>query len=77
MQEHHPLTRDFPEYKTKIHQLKTENAHFARLEKEYEDLDKEIARLLSGIEHASDSEVEQKKLRRVALKDQIYALLSA
>ncbi|MFN3888519.1 MAG: YdcH family protein [Aquabacterium sp.] len=75
--DHHPLIKDFPELKDRIHTLKMSSAHFARLEKEYEELDKAIVRLESGIEHSSASELEQKKLQRVALKDELYALLKA
>ena len=50
---------------------------FARLEREYEDLDKAIVRLESGIEHGSSAELEQKKQQRVTLKDELYALLKA
>lgn len=75
--DHHPLIKDFPELKDRIHTLKMSSAHFARLEKEYEELDKAIVRLESGIEHSSANELEQKKLQRVALKDELYALLKA
>jgi len=77
IQEHHPLAKDFPELKDRIHALKTSSAHFVRLEREYEDLDKEIVRLETGVEHASSTEIEQKKLRRVSLKDELYAMLTA
>ena len=75
--DHHPLAQDFPELKDKIHALKLSSSHFARLEREYEDIDKEIVRLEAGIEHASSSDIDQRKLRRVALKDELYALLTA
>lgn len=77
IQEHHPLAKDFPELKDRIHALKTGNSHFARLEREYEELDKEIVRLETGVEHASSSDLEGKKQRRVNLKDELYALLKA
>lgn len=77
IQDHHPLAKDFPELKDRIHVLKTGNAHFARLEREYEDLDKEIVRLETGVEHASSAEIENKKQRRVSLKDELYAMLKA
>lgn len=75
--DHHPLIKDFPELRERIHALKTSDTHFARLEREYEDLDKAIVRLESGIEHGSSAELEQKKLQRVTLKDELYALLKA
>ena len=77
MQEHHPLIKDFPELRDKIHALKGSNAHFVKLEREYEEVDKEIVRLESGIEHSSSADLEQKKLRRVTLKDELYAMLTA
>lgn len=77
IQDHHPLAKDFPELKGRIHDLKVGNAHFARLEREYEDLDKEIVRMETGVEHASSIDLESKKQRRVALKDELYALLKA
>ena len=77
IQEHHPLAKDFPELKDRIHALKTSSAHFVRLEREYEDLDKETVRLETGVEHASSADLEGKKQRRVSLKDELYALLKA
>ena len=77
MQDHHPLAKDFPELKDKIHSLKTSNTHFAKLEREYEDLDKAIVRLETGVEHGSSSELEQKKQLRVSLKDELYNMLKA
>lgn len=75
VQDHHPLAADFPDFKDKIHALKTSDPHFARLEREYEDTDKAIVRLETGLEHSSDAELEQLKLKRVTLKDQLYAIL--
>lgn len=77
IQDHHPLAKDFPELKDKIHSLKTSNAHFAKLEREYEDLDKAIVRLETGVEHGSSIELEQKKQQRVTLKDELYNMLKA
>lgn len=77
IQDHHPLAKDFPEFKDKIHALKTSNTHFAKLEREYEDLDKAIVRLETGVEHGSSIELEQKKQQRVSLKDELYNLLKA
>jgi uncharacterized protein len=75
--DNHSLARDFPEFKDKIHQLKQSNHHFARLNTDYEDIDKAVIRLETGVEHGSDAELESKKLRRVQLKDELYAMLKA
>lgn len=72
--EHHSLARDFPELRERLHALKSD-AHFSRLQQEYDHLDREICRLEEGIEHASDEAVEQLKMRRVHLKDELYTLL--
>ena len=77
VQDHHPLAKDFPELKDKIHALKTSNAHFAKLERDYEEVDKAIVRLETGVEHSSSAELEQKKLQSVSLKDELYSMLKA
>jgi uncharacterized protein YdcH (DUF465 family) len=38
--EHHPLIKEFPEHKEKIHELKVNNNHFRKLAFEYEGIDK-------------------------------------
>ncbi len=73
--EHHSLVKEFPEYKEKIHELKANNAHFARLFEEYENVDKEIYRIEEGIETPSDEFTESLKLKRVELKDELYKML--
>lgn len=73
--EHHYLAGDLPEFKEKIHQLKLENAHFSKLFDNYEEIDKTIYRIEEGIETASDDYVEELKLQRVKLKDELYDML--
>ncbi|MEY4428143.1 MAG: hypothetical protein RLZZ182_832 [Pseudomonadota bacterium] len=73
--DNHPLARDFPEHKDRIHALKTQNSHFARLNADYEAVDKAVIRLETGVEHGSDAELETRKRQRVALKDELYAML--
>jgi uncharacterized protein YdcH (DUF465 family) len=73
----HPLARDFPEHKDKIHQLKLSNSHFARLNEQYKEVDKAVIRLEMGVEHASDADLDAQKQKRVRLKDELYALLQA
>lgn len=75
--EHHDLQHDFPEFHDRIHALKTSNAHFARLFDEYHDVDREVRRIEQEIETPSDAYTEEMKMRRVKLKDELYALLRA
>ena len=73
--EHHGLVQEFPEYKDKIHELKTSNPEFAKLFEKYNDIDKEIYRIEMQIENTSDEYAENLKIRRVQLKDQLYTML--
>lgn len=74
---HHDIGREFPEQRERIHELKTANAHFARLFDEYHEVDKEIARIEQEVAPASDDAAEALKRRRLTLKDEIFAMLRA
>jgi uncharacterized protein YdcH (DUF465 family) len=73
--EHHSLVQEFPEYKDKIHELKISDPEFAKLFEKYDDIDKEIYRIEMQIENTSDEYIENLKIRRVQLKDQLYTML--
>ena len=73
--EHHDLHHEFPEYGEKIHKLKTSDAHFARLFKEYDELDHKVRRIENAGSPISDSEMETLKMKRVHLKDALFAYL--
>ena len=73
--EKHNLVTEFPEHKDRIHQLKVENHHFARLFDQYHDLDHEVLRIEQGIENTSDDYLEEKKKQRLNLKDQLYKMI--
>ena len=77
MIEHHPLTKEFPEFREQIHTLKEGDAHFARLMDEYEDVDKEIVRIETEQEARTDEYLEDRKKVRLSLKDKLYAALKA
>lgn len=73
--EHHPLVKEFPALRDKIHALKGSNDHFARLAERYEALDKQIVRAEDGIEPCADTLLENLKKQRLTLKDNLYAQL--
>ena len=73
--EKHDLIHELPEYKDKIHELKTSDAHFARLFDEYHEVDHEIHRIEEGNETPADDYVEERKKLRLNLKDQLLAML--
>jgi len=71
----HDLVHEFPEYKDRIHALKTGNAHFAKLFEEYHEVNREVLRIEQDIEPVSDEYAEGMKKKRLLLKDQLYAML--
>lgn len=73
--EHHPLSKEFPQYIDLIHKLEIENAEFKSLCEEYHRLDDEIYVHNEDIEPCSDNYAESLKFRRVQLKDTLFQLL--
>jgi len=75
--EHHDLHHEFPEYKDKIHQLKSTNHHFARLFDDYHNVDREVRRMEQSVETVSDETLELLKKQRLSLKDELLVMLRA
>lgn len=75
--ENHDLHAEFPEFHDKIHALKLSNGHFARLFDEYHKVNKHVHRIEVNAELATDRELEDLKKERLALKDELYAMLKA
>lgn len=75
--ENHSLANEFPEHKERIHDLKMSDMHFLRLFNEYHDVDKEVHHFESGAEATSDEHLEALKVKRLHLKDQLFAILNA
>ncbi|ALU41816.1 DUF465 domain-containing protein [Pseudoalteromonas rubra] len=73
--EKHDLHHEFPEYKDEIHHLKMNDAHFARLFKEYHECDHEVHRIETGAENTSDDYLESLKKQRLHLKDQLFSII--
>ena len=67
----------FPEYRDLISKLKQEDAHFARLFDEHNELDDKI----KGLENnpvtsvTAQDEIDALKVKKLALKDELYVLL--
>jgi len=72
----HELAEEFPEAVDLMHELKISNAHFARLADEYHEINREVHRIESEVEAASDVRFEELKKQRLALKDEIAAMIS-
>jgi len=73
----HELAEEFPEHADAMHRLKTENAHFAKLSDEYHELNRAIHRAETDVEPTDDAHMEDMRKRRLTLKDEIYAILTA
>jgi uncharacterized protein len=73
----HELHEEFPEAAEALRILKANDAHFARLADEYHTLNREVHRIETNVEPASDEVLETLKKKRLHLKDQIAVLLAA
>jgi uncharacterized protein len=73
--EHHPLNREFPELKTQLNSLLSNDGHFARLAEEYEEIDKRIYEVESGRVAMDEMLLLGLKMQRVSLKDELGELL--
>ena len=78
MSQHTPneLTKIFARDRELITRLKQEDAHFSRLADEYHELNREVHRIESEAEAASDERTETLKKKRLALLDEITAIVA-
>jgi uncharacterized protein YdcH (DUF465 family) len=75
--EKHDLHHEFPEFDSKIHELKISNHHFKSLFDDYHETNNEIHRIETGAEAVADEVLNELRLKRVHLKDSLYDLLKA
>lgn len=71
----HELHDEFPADADLLHRLKMEDAHFQKLAESYHTVNREIHRIEAEVEAASDERAEQLKKQRLALLDDIAAVL--
>lgn len=79
MSQHTPneLTEIFKRDRDLVTRLKQQDAHFSRLADEYHEVNREVHRIESETEAASDERTEELKKQRLGLLDQISAILTA
>jgi len=63
------------EYRDEIHDLKQENAHFARIFEKHNALDQKIENAEAGREILTDMELETLKKEKLLLKDEAYKMI--
>jgi uncharacterized protein YdcH (DUF465 family) len=72
----HDLHSEFPNDGAILHELKVNNRHYQTLADRYHVLNKDIARIETGIEAASDPRLEDMKKQRLALLDEVTSLIA-
>jgi len=75
--EHHDLIHEFPELKSRIHEMKMGDAHFRHLFDEYHNLTRNIEKMEDEVTPVATRTEEDAKIRRVHLKDELYRMLTA
>jgi len=78
MSQHTPneLTQIFARDQGLVTRLKTTDAHFARLAEDYHEVNRQVHRIEAEAEAASDERTEGLKKQRLALLDEITAIVA-
>lgn len=78
MSQHTPseLTEIFKRDRDIVTRLKQDDAHYARLAEEYHTVNREVHRIEAEAEAASDERTEALKKQRLALLDEITAIVT-
>ena len=72
----HGLNDVFPDDHELLHDLKLNNPHFVTLSERYHEVNDEVHRIESEVETPSDEYTEGLKKKRLALIDEIAALIA-
>jgi len=72
----HQLGEEFPNDHALLHKLKLEDPHFVTLADRYQAINGEIHRIEAGLENTSDEYAEGLKKQRLALIDEIAAIMA-
>lgn len=73
----HELADEFPEYRDVLHTLKLRHARFATLSARYHEINRDIHRIETDVEPASDARAEALKKERLHLLDEVAKIVSA
>ena len=63
------------EYRDEIHDLKMQNAHFAKIFEKHNEIDQKTTDADEGRLHLSDLEIETLKKEKLLLKDQALKMI--
>jgi uncharacterized protein YdcH (DUF465 family) len=73
----HTLAEEFPDQMEKIHKLKVSDPHFARLLKEYDEVNDRVHLAETNVQPMDQFEEEKLRKQRLQIKDAIALALSA
>ena len=73
----HELAADFAEHAALIHHLRETDGHFLRISNEYHEVNRSVHRAETDVEPTDDVHMEEMRKQRLALKDELYAMLTA
>ncbi|MCQ0092565.1 YdcH family protein [Roseovarius sp. M141] len=72
----HQLAEEFPDKADDISRLEQTDAHFARLTKEYDEVNRIVHRAETNVAPMEDLAEGEMRKKRGALKDEIYQMLT-
>jgi len=72
----HDIHAEFPQDAELLHQLKVSDAHFRALADRHHEVNREIHRIETEIEPASDHALEDLKKQRLSMLDEVARLLA-
>jgi len=72
----HELAEEFPDQVDKIHELKTADAHFAKLMDDYHEVNRAVHRAETGVEPLEDMAESDLRKTLMVLKDEIASMLA-
>ncbi len=73
----HELAEEFPQFADKLADKKASDAHFAKLAEEYHAVNRQVHRAETNVEPMTELAEGELRKKRAALKDELFALLSA
>lgn len=71
----HELKEEFPDQTAKMHDLKQNDAHFAKLFDDYHDVNRAVHRAETDVEPMDDLAQVDLRKQRARLKDEIWSYL--
>lgn len=74
--EKHDLLHEFPNHVEKIHELKVSDHHFRKLFDQYHEINNEIHRIETGAESTTDEALNNLRMQRVHLKDELFNIIN-